>query len=711
MAWHDLSKFRPCSLFDCIRSGPGGTHSGPGGAHSGLVGQYARSSFGKAAVRTLPDAFWDLFSTFLALFTALFGTAVSHNLVHFFLSIMQRTGYARRIPLASGKQYSNIMKTTMTINGGKGLMLLVVACSGVLSSCSHKSAPVVSGQAAKKDSITAAATALHALPVDTVAIDLLKRNSSVESFWRAEVVSKTASFYRLSGYHTKWFYDKGPSPLLNAALDILRDAAAHGLDQSSYIDDEFENRIRAAYKDTVNASVLVGLDMAFTDRFMLFTTHVSSGRVTSVANGKSVWKRGAFNPTMLDVQAVALATTQEDLSNAIREIQPQNEQYIRLQKALAYYRGIENHVGQPISVSSPVKPGERNIAVPRVRERMYYLNGNAAADKFLAGGSAGSDSLKTQHPGAVVDSLFYDADLVAAVQLYQRRHGLTPDGVIGERTLRFMNQKMSDRIAQISINMERLRWMPQINSERYLLVNIPDYKLTVYEGAQRAMDMRVIVGSANTPTPVFNDQLNHIVFSPTWTVPVSIVRNEIIPNLRKDSTYYSEKNFVIYKQDVQIDPVLENWKDPNINPYQLRVVQNPGADNSLGSVKFMMPNNMSVYLHDTPSRRLFTKDYRALSHGCVRLGEPAKLAEYLLKDQQGWDATKISKAMSGASPATILLKKKYPVYLTYQTAWVDDEGLLQFREDIYGHDKQQAKQLVSPRPATATTIAISAAGM
>jgi murein L,D-transpeptidase YcbB/YkuD len=273
-----------------------------------------------------------------------------------------------------------------------------------------------------------------------------------------------------------------------------------------------------------------------------------------------------------------------------------------------------------------------------------------------------------------------------------------------------MNQRISDRIDQIALNMDRLRWMPAINCDRYLLVNIPDYKLTVYEGAQRALDMRVIVGSATTPTPVFNDQLNHIVFSPTWTVPVSIVRNEIIPNLRKDSTYYSEKNFVIYKQDVQIDPALENWKDPNINPYQLRVVQNPGADNSLGSVKFMMPNNMSVYLHDTPSRRLFAKDYRALSHGCVRLGEPAKLAAYLLKDQQGWDADRISKAMSGSSPATILLKKRYPVYLMYQTAWVDDDGLLQFREDIYGHDKVQLKQL-RPVRGTVTAVAISAAGM
>ena len=597
------------------------------------------------------------------------------------------------------------------MKSGKGWAVVIVACTSVLWSCSRKSAPVASHVAAKKDSVAVAAVVPHPLPIDTVAVELIKRNPAVESFWRAEVAAKTALFYKSTGYHTKWLYDRGPSPMMNAALEMMRDAEAHGLDHSSYVDDEFERRIRSAYVDTLSAGALSNLDMAFTDRFLLFTTHVSSGRVTSVANGKSIWRRAATQPVKVDVHAVAIAHTPQELADAMLSIQPKSEQYVKLQRALAYYRSIESYSLKPISVASSIKPAERNAAVPLVRERIYALNGHARVEVSSIGANNAYDSVNRKGQGRVADSLLYDPELVAEVQLYQRRHGLTADGVIGDRTLKFMNQGMSDRVAQIAVNLERLRWTPQISSDHYLLVNIPDYKLTVYEGHQRALDMRVIVGSATTPTPVFNDQLNHIVFSPTWTVPVSIVKNEIIPNLRKDSTYYSEKNFVIYKQDVQIDPALENWKDPNINPYQLRVVQNPGADNSLGSVKFMMPNNMSVYLHDTPSRRLFAKDYRALSHGCVRLGEPAKLAEYLLKDQQGWDADKISKAMGGASPATILLKKKYPVYLTYQTAWVDDEGLLQLREDIYGHDKFQAKQLSPPRTATVATVAISAAGM
>ena len=588
-------------------------------------------------------------------------------------------------------------------------VVLSTAFAGLLSSCSHRVAPTAAAVALKSDTALAAAVRpARALNIDTVTIRLTDRLTPVESFWRTEVSAKTTALYKASGYQTIWFWDSGPSPLFETAQKLLKEAAVHGLPSGAYWDADLESRVSNLYKSEADPRTIEELDVLFTDRFLLFTTHVSEGRVISVANGKSIWKRSGPAGVTADVALLSTVKTGDELQAAIRRIQPQGEQYARLQQALAFYRSIENFESQPISVASSIKPGDRSIAVPLLRKRLSYLNGYSISGtvqpKQWVSDSTLSSNLQT-------DSLYYDTDLAAAVQLFQRRHGLTADGVIGERTLRYMNQRISDRVAQIAVNMDRLRWAPSISSENYLLVNIPDYKLTVYEGAQRAFDMRVIVGSSSTPTPVFNDQLNHIVFSPTWTVPTSIIKNEIIPNLRKDSTYYSEKNFVIYKQDVQIDPATENWKDPNINPYQLRVVQNPGTDNSLGSVKFMMPNNMSVYLHDTPSRRLFAKDYRALSHGCIRLHEPAKLAAYLLKDQNGWDSERISKAMSGSSPATIILKKRYPVYLTYQTAWVDDEGLVQFREDIYGHDKVQMKQLQVVKPATVTTVAVSAAGM
>jgi murein L,D-transpeptidase YcbB/YkuD len=235
--------------------------------------------------------------------------------------------------------------------------------------------------------------------------------------------------------------------------------------------------------------------------------------------------------------------------------------------------------------------------------------------------------------------------------------------------------------------------LPASYGDNYIAVNIPEYKLRVFEDQKKQFEMRVIVGSESTSTPVFSDTLFYIVFSPTWAVPNSIIRDEIIPRLRKDSTYYSGKNYTFYKNGNIIEPSSENWKEKTINSYAYNVVQQPGRDNALGMVKFIMPNKMSIYLHDTPNHRPFSKSYRALSHGCVRLDEPEKLAGFLLKDRKGWDVESIYKAMYSGNTQTIYLKKPYRVQLEYRTAWVDERGLVNFREDIYGHDKRQLAQL------------------
>jgi murein L,D-transpeptidase YcbB/YkuD len=233
------------------------------------------------------------------------------------------------------------------------------------------------------------------------------------------------------------------------------------------------------------------------------------------------------------------------------------------------------------------------------------------------------------------------------------------------------------------------------------MVNIPEYKLRMIENQKEVFNMRVIVGAPGKPTPVFNDAVNHIIFSPTWTVPTSIIKEEIIPRLRKDSSYYTQKNYAFFKNEETIDPAGESWKDEEINPYKYRIVQQPGPDNSLGLVKFGMPNKMNIYLHDTPNHSLFNKTYRALSHGCVRLDEPALFAEYLLRDQKGWNKATVQNAMKAGTPTTIHLRKRYPVHIEYHTAWVDENGLINFREDIYGHDRRQLEQLYPTDKASA----------
>jgi murein L,D-transpeptidase YcbB/YkuD len=214
----------------------------------------------------------------------------------------------------------------------------------------------------------------------------------------------------------------------------------------------------------------------------------------------------------------------------------------------------------------------------------------------------------------------------------------------------------------------------------------------VIDDNKTQFEMKVIVGAEGTATPVFKDTLRYIVFSPTWAVPNSIIRDEIIPKLKRDSAAYSGKNYSFYKNGTVIDPSTESWDD-DVNSYAYNIVQQPGRDNALGLVKFVMPNKMSIYLHDTPNHRLFNKSYRALSHGCIRLDDPDKLAAFLLKDSRGWDIEAVEKAMYSNRTQTVFLKRPYPVHLEYRTAWVDENGLVNFREDIYGHDKRQLSML------------------
>ena len=205
--------------------------------------------------------------------------------------------------------------------------------------------------------------------------------------------------------------------------------------------------------------------------------------------------------------------------------------------------------------------------------------------------------------------------------------------------------------------------------------------------------MRVVLGSEYTPTPVFHDTLKYIVFSPTWTVPKSIFVKEFLPKLQEDPFHFSTERFRFFKNGKEIDPGLEQWTDEGLDARGYTVVENPGDANSLGKVKFIMPNDFSIYLHDTPAERLFRREERALSHGCIRLEKPEELAAYLLRDQKKWNESRIREAMESGEPLQVDLQKPYPVYIVYRTVWVDDDDQINFREDIYGHDKRHLARL------------------
>ncbi len=519
------------------------------------------------------------------------------------------------------------------------------------------------------------------LQIDTLQYSIPTRVGSIctsSSYFDNKVRSKSNEFYKRNNLQTKWLGQTAPNSLYYAWIDVIKNCGTYGLHPEDYSVYSIDERIQLFYSQKNSGIEIYDMDMQLTDAFFLFTTHLIEGRITNANSGDRIWIKGAAKSD--DITILLEINDSQTLREKIGSLHPASEQYIKLVSALERYRVLENgvHDGFPfIWESANINPNDVHEMIPLVRRRLEPTDW-----KF--------DSL-------MIDSLRYDEALVEAVKWFQFRHGLEPDGIIGAGTLKFLNQSYKEKSEVIELNLERLRWLPETYGDNYITVNVPEYQLRVYENQKLGLEMKVIVGLEETATPIFSDTLRYIVFMPTWSVPNSIIRDEIILRLQKDSTYYGGKNYIFYKNGTEFNPASVSWNNQIINSYNYSVVQQPGKSNSLGLVKFIMPNKMSIYLHDTPNHNLFNKTNRALSHGCVRLDDPDKLAEYLLKDQKDWRMETIDKAMKSDHSQTVFLTIPYPVHIEYFTAWVDDNGLVNFREDIYGHDKRQLAQLHAVR--------------
>jgi murein L,D-transpeptidase YcbB/YkuD len=257
---------------------------------------------------------------------------------------------------------------------------------------------------------------------------------------------------------------------------------------------------------------------------------------------------------------------------------------------------------------------------------------------------------------------------------FQRSHGLKADGIVNKVTLLEMNVSIKDRIQQIMLNMERCRWLTAPNKSTYLLINIPRFKLYVYDNDGFAFSCNAVVGKETNRTAIFKGEMKYVVFSPYWNVPPNIMRKEVLPAIKKNSHYLSENNM--------------EWHDNIIR-------QLPGPWNALGGVKFVFPNGYDIYLHDTPSKSLFNESTRTFSHGCIRISEPKKLAMFLLADQEQWTSEAIDSAMNSRIEKFVPLRKPVPVYVVYFTAFVDTDGVLNFSKDVYGRDVQLKKMILN----------------
>ena len=348
-------------------------------------------------------------------------------------------------------------------------------------------------------------------------------------------------------------------------------------------------------------------------------------------------------------------------STDLAAYEPVHPQYRRLKERLQRYHELANAPWPALALPDGMRklePGDSAPVIAAIRQRLSLI-GDLAEDS----GSA-----------------LFDSTLVPAVQRFQERHGLHPDAVIGQGFMRNINVPMDQRLLTMLVNMERLRWVSEQTAPDLVLVNIPEFKLRVFDAGNMVLDMDVVVGKAATRTVIFNDTISTIVLSPTWTVPPGIMRRDVLPAMRKDPNYLQKNNMEI----------VGGSKDFPI------VRQRPGPNNAMGLVKFLFPNSYSIYLHDTPAKSFFQREQRAFSNGCIRISKPRELAEFLLRNDPDWSTERIATTMRGGRETFIRLKEKRPVAITYFTAWVDEQDQLNFREDVYGHDERLKQELFIP---------------
>ena len=502
-------------------------------------------------------------------------------------------------------------------------------------------------------------------------------------------------FYKERDYRLGWFKNHEVVPQAAKLLEVINKAGDEGLNPKDYRIKDFDKlfaELKQEQGDSARRNALEKkIDVALSGTYFNWASDFYRGLVNprQVKNVEWDVKR---NKIKLH-KALMTILKERDSTYPYYEFEPLHPEYDRLKKALADYRTIQRDGGWPtLPAGAKLRPNDTSPAVALLRRRLLAEPGTPTQDV-----TAPVQAVSAGGPGAAPAAQKYDPELVGAVKKFQQLSGLRPDGVVAGETLRMLNIPLDQRIDQIILNMERWRWIPKRLEKDYLLVNIPDYKLHVVEDGNDVLDMDVIVGKTLHETPVFSDKMEYVVLAPYWNVPFSIIDHEMRPRLAADPVGTLDRfDMEVVKgygaKAVPIDPTTIDWANLTEKEWKYTLRRRPGPKNDLGNVKFIFPNSNDIYLHDTPHDELFSQTKRNFSHGCVRVSEPIKLATYLLRNKPGWDQTTILDTIARRKEKYITLPKKLPVYLVYFTAWVDKDGNLNFRDDIYGHDQSLAKE-------------------
>jgi len=484
-----------------------------------------------------------------------------------------------------------------------------------------------------------------------------------------------------------WTANGRPTRQALAVIDILGNVATRGLDPRDYDSAELANMARALSPSS-DSTQFARFDAAMTRSLIRLFTDLHEGRTDP--------RRIGFHlppHSQLDLAAMALgASTALDPNVVITGAEPVYTGYRALEATLARYRTLaaDTSLKAPPPATGTLHVGDGYAGAESLRRLLVAL-GDLSPDSAAADAAQGAQ---------------YTTTLSTAVAAFQRRHGLADDGVAGPATMRTLRVPLARRVQQIELTLERWRWLPDTVPPRYAVVNIPGFRLYLFENDRYAskpeIRMNVIVGRAgrSRATPIFTRTMNEVVFRPYWDVPISIARNEIIPATRRRSGYFADQNLEIVSGGdfgARIYP-LNSANLSRVASGSLRIRQRPGPNNSLGLIKFLFPNEFNVYLHDTPARALFSQSQRDFSHGCIRVQDPLALAEFVLRNQDGWNRSSIDSAMHGTKTMRISVSRPVAVYILYQTAVVAPEGIVYFYDDVYGHDARLAQTLARSRP-------------
>jgi murein L,D-transpeptidase YcbB/YkuD len=483
------------------------------------------------------------------------------------------------------------------------------------------------------------------------------------------VSATTAEFYRSRGGRTAWTGPERPLEQGAALHQAIGRSLDDGLPPERYRHDVAVAVLAAlgadgdqSLADSVAARYLADLDLLLTEGINRLARDLLMGMLDPVEAGLD-YRIPAEAAPGTDILDGLLGG--QDPAELVARLRPSMPQYERMRVLLTSFQEAELREWPRIRADTTLKEGERGEAVGRLRQRLAA--GVDAEERRLAGSGAADPSL-------------FDADLKRALRLFQERHALEPDGVVGATTARELNHSAAEWIAELQLNLDRWRWLPNQLGDRYVLVNVAGFELEVVDQGLVIESMNVVVGQRETATPLFADSIRSVVVNPYWNVPNGIMERKIAPAMALDPDY-------LEKHDMEL--------------VDGRVRQRPGPQNSLGRYKFIFPNDFDVYLHDTPDGDLFARTQRAFSSGCVRIERPRDFARLLLRLQSDVDPDAMDAMLSAGTEQWITLDRPLPVFLLYFTAWAQEDGTVRFHHDVYGRDEAMDGQAEEMEPRVA----------